>query len=159
MYSIRLLTNAVRDQSDLNCWMVNGRQRSSFVVGQVSGVGGGSPFTIEALREFVDCKGAALRKAGFEDLADSLDALDVDLFSDIGEIEHRLTAVEEEMIARLRGAASAADLQEARGALDLELRPYHGKMSADQIAMLKTQFLDRKLLKSAGLSRLSLYYL
>jgi hypothetical protein len=32
-------------------------------------------------------------------------------------------------------------------------------MTAEQIAMLEKQFLDRKLLESAGLPRLSLFYL
>jgi hypothetical protein len=32
-------------------------------------------------------------------------------------------------------------------------------MTADQIAMLEKQFLERRLLEAAGLSRLSLFYL
>jgi hypothetical protein len=32
-------------------------------------------------------------------------------------------------------------------------------MTADQISMLERQFLDRRLLESAGLPRLSLFYL
>jgi hypothetical protein len=32
-------------------------------------------------------------------------------------------------------------------------------MSAEQLAMLERQFLDRKVLESAGLPRLSLFYL
>jgi recombinational DNA repair protein (RecF pathway) len=63
------------------------------------------------------------------------------------------------MIARARAAASEEALFEARRALDQELKPYRGKMSAEQLAMLERQFLDRKVLESAGLPRLSLFYL
>ena len=41
----------------------------------------------------------------------------------------------------------------------LQLRPYRGKMTADQLTMLEKQYLERHLLESAGLPRLSLFYL
>ena len=41
----------------------------------------------------------------------------------------------------------------------MELRPYRSKMTAAQLAMLETQYLDRRLLESASLPRLSLFYL
>jgi hypothetical protein len=63
------------------------------------------------------------------------------------------------MIARLRAAASDDTLFEARRSLDHELKPYRGKMTADQLAMLEKQFLERKLLDGSGLPRLSLFYL
>ena len=50
-------------------------------------------------------------------------------------------------------------LFEARRSLDRELKPYRGKMSADQLAMLEKQFLERKLLENKRLPRLSLFYL
>ncbi len=63
------------------------------------------------------------------------------------------------MIARLRAEAPEEALFEARRALDLDLKPYRGKMTAEQLAMLEKQFLDRRLLEAAGLPRLSLFYL
>ena len=74
-------------------------------------------------------------------------------------MEQRLTAIEEKMIARARAAASEEALFEARRTLDQELKPYRGKMNAEQLATLERQFLDRKVLESAGLPRLSLFYL
>ncbi len=50
-------------------------------------------------------------------------------------------------------------LFEARRTLDRELKPYRGKMSAEQLAMLEKQFLERKLLENKSLPRLSLFYL
>ena len=118
------------------------------------------PFALEEVRDFVNRNAGALENAGHADLAASLRALDLDsLYSDLEQMEQRLTAIEEKMIARLRAAASEEALFEARRALDLDLKPYRGKMTADQLAMLEKQFLERRLLEAAGLPRLSLFYL
>jgi hypothetical protein len=118
------------------------------------------PFSLDTVREFLARNATALRKAGQADLAGSLDALDAaTLYADLEQLEQRLTAIEEKMIARLRAAASDDSLFEARRTLDFELKPYRGKMTADQLARLEKQFLERKLLETAGLPRLSLFYL
>ena len=118
------------------------------------------PFPIETVREYVHANAATIRKAGHEDLAASLEALDLDgLFNDLEQLEQRLTAIEEKMIARLRAAASDETLFEARRSFDQDLKAYRSKMSADQLAMLEKQFLERKLLQASGLPRLSLFYL
>jgi len=118
------------------------------------------PFPIEAVREYVKGNAEAIRKAGHAEIAASLEALDLDaLFGDLEQLEQRLTAIEEKMIARLRAAASEEALFEARRSFDQDLKGYRGKMSADQLAMLEKQFLERKLLAAAGLPRLSLFYL
>jgi hypothetical protein len=118
------------------------------------------PFTLDQVRAFVRANADALRKGGQPDLADSLEGLDLDaLYGDLEQLEQRLSSIEEKMIARLRASASEEALFEARRSLDLELKPYRGKMSADQLAMLEKQFLERKLLAASGLPRLSLFYL
>ncbi len=119
-----------------------------------------APFPIEEVRAFVSRNAAALKNAGCDDLALALASLDLDaLYSDLEQLEQRLTAIEEKMIARLRASASEEALYEARRALDRDLKPYRGKMTAEQLAMLEKQFLERRLLESAGLPRLSLFYL
>ena len=118
------------------------------------------PFSLEEVRAYVARNAATLRKAGLEDLAGSLEALPLDaLYGDLEQLEQRLTAIEEKMIGRLRSDASDEALFEARRALDRELQPYRGKMSAEQLSMLEKQFLERKLLENTGLPRLSLFYL
>jgi hypothetical protein len=118
------------------------------------------PFTADDVRAFLARNAAALRKADREDLAASLEALDVDtLYADLEQLDQRLSAIEEKMIARLRASASDEALFEARQSLDRQLKPYRSKMSAEQLALLERQFLERKLLESAGLPRLSLFYL
>jgi hypothetical protein len=118
------------------------------------------PFSLDEVRGYIDRNAAALRKAGLEELALSLEALTVEtLYSDLEQLEQRLTAIEEKMIARLRSDASDEALFDARRTLDRELKPYRGKMSAEQLSMLEKQFLERKLLEDKGLPRLSLFYL
>ena len=119
-----------------------------------------APFSLEDVRAYLARNAAALRKAGLEDLAAAVEAVPVDtLYSDLEQLEQRLTALEEKMIARLRSDASDEALFEARRTLDRELKPYRGKMSTEQLAMLEKQFLERKLLENKSLPRLSLFYL
>jgi hypothetical protein len=138
------------------------------VQAMVDATGGGTPakpaaappFSLDEVRGYVARNAAALRKAGLEELAVSLDALPLEsLYSDLEQLEQRLTAIEEKMIARLRSDASDEALFEARRTLDCELQPYRGKMSAQQLSMLEKQFLERKLLENKRLPRLSLFYL
>ena len=119
-----------------------------------------APFSFEDVRAFVARNAATLRSAGLEELAVSLEAVPLEaLYSDLEQLEQRLTAIEEKMIARLRADAPEEALFEARRTLDRELKPYRGKMSAEQLSMLEKQFLERKLLENRGLPRLSLFYL
>ena len=119
-----------------------------------------APFSIEEVRAYLARNAQALRQAGQEPLALALESIDVDaLYTDLEQLEQRLTAIEEKMIAQLRASATEEVLFEARRSLDFDLKPYRGKMSAEQLAMLEKQFLERRLLESAGLPRLSLFYL
>jgi hypothetical protein len=118
------------------------------------------PFALEDVKAFLTRNAQTLRKAGEPDTAASLESLDLEnLFTDLEQLEQRLTAIEEKLVAQLRATASEDQLFEARRALDLQLKPYRSKMTADQLAMLEKQFLERRLLESAGLPRLSLFYL
>ena len=118
------------------------------------------PFSLEDVRRHIQRNAEALRAAGHGELAESLERLNLEeLYRDLEQLEQRLTAIEEKMTARARAAASEEALFEARRSLDQELKPYRGKMSAEQLATLERQFLDRKVLEAAGLPRLSLFYL
>ena len=118
------------------------------------------PFADSDLSEYLRRNAAALTEAGYADLADAIAALDNEASrGDLETMEQRLTALEEKMIARIRASASDDQLFEARQALDRQLKPYRGKMNTEQLAMLERQFLDRRLLESSRLPRLSLFYL
>jgi len=124
-----------------------------------------APFGLDELREFLGKCAAGLRAKNdpaYGEIAASLEQLRDSAGShlaDLEGLEQRLTALEDKMTALARSRASEEELLAARRALDSELRPYRGKMSAAQIAMLERQYLERRLIEAASLPRLSLFYL
>jgi hypothetical protein len=122
-----------------------------------------APFRLEDLEKYLRENSAQIRRQpGFDDIAAAVDRLASqapDLFHDLEDLEQRLTALEDKMIALARSRQTEEASLNARRELDLQLRPYRGKMTAPQLAMLEKQYLDRQLLDSLGLPRLSLFYL
>ncbi|HMD49994.1 MAG TPA: hypothetical protein VKG79_12875 [Bryobacteraceae bacterium] len=121
-----------------------------------------APFTLEALVAYLTANVEQIRQAGLDEIAAAIEHLASGaqaLYHDLEDLERRLTALEDKMIALVRSRQTDEQLLDARRRLDLELRPYRGKMTAPQIAMLEKQYLERLLLESAGLPRLSLFYL
>jgi len=98
----------------------------------------------------------------FAELAASLDGLAdaaTDYVLNLEELEQRLTVLEEKMVAAVRLTATDEAMFQARREMENQIRPYRGKMTADQLAQLEKQYLDRRLLEDSGLRRLSLFYL
>jgi hypothetical protein len=79
--------------------------------------------------------------------------------TDFEALEQRLTVLEERLIANAMRTLPEEDLVAARQAMQRQLAAYRGKMSAEQIAMLEKQYLQRSCLQAAKLPRLSLFYL
>jgi hypothetical protein len=137
----------------------------------------GEPFPREEMAEFFGSNAAVLEKAAgefaamgrpesaatFGAIAASLRELETasraDVPLNLEETERRLTMLEEKMFSTLQVAAEEQELVDIRGEMDRALAPLRHKMSAEQIALLQKQFLQRKLLEKAGLPRLSLFYL
>ena len=123
------------------------------------------PFPAEDLLRYIQSNAAAVRAAGnseFQPIAESLDRIAAELpalSADLEALEQRLTALEQRLIAMARSRQSEEQALAARQDLESHLRPWRGKMTTPQIAMLETQFLDRATLESTGLPRLSLFYL
>ena len=124
-----------------------------------------APFEGDQIEAFLAANAAAIRNTaepGFEAIAASLDNLRGNLAaesSDLEALEQKLTILEEKMVAIARASQPEEQALQVRRELDAYLRPYKGKMSASQIAMLEARFLDRSLLETAHLPRLSLFYL
>ena len=119
-----------------------------------------APFSLDELRSYLFANAAAV--ARFPEIAASLERFAADAaehYKDLEDLERRLTALEDKMTATARAAASEEDLLKARREFDLQLRPYRSKMTADQIAVLERQFLDRRLLETLNLPRLSLFHM
>ncbi len=124
-----------------------------------------SPFAEEELSRYLRDGAERLRakpEQPFQEIASSLESLAAEIGNhvrDIEALERRLSALEDKMVAAARALQSEEDLYASRESLDRELKPYRGKMTADQLAMLERRYLDTAVLERANLPRLSLFYL
>jgi hypothetical protein len=121
-----------------------------------------APFPLADLQSYFSKNIADLERQGYPEIVAGLQKIAAESemwYANLEELEMRLSALEEKMLAQARARQDEESLFKARQELDLQLRPYRGKMTASQLSMLERQFLERKLLESAGLPRLSLFYL
>lgn len=124
-----------------------------------------APFSQEELRIYLAQNAAKLwakTDPVFREIAAALErsAEQVEQhYTDLEDLERRLTALEDKMSAAARARQTEEGLLQLRRELDQQLKPYRGKMTADQLSMLERQYLDRRILESEGLPRLSLFYL
>ena len=122
-------------------------------------------FSVEDLRMHLSNAAKALRanpNTSLHDVAATLESLasDADQQSrSLEDLERRLTTLEDKIVAILRAAQSEEDLYAIREALDRELSPYRGKMTAEQLSMLERRYLDTATLECGKIPRLSLFYL
>jgi hypothetical protein len=119
------------------------------------------PFTVDEMRAYLEGNAAGL-PAGYEQTAASLRKLAAEAeqhYGNLEGLEQYLTVIEEKMIAAARARQSEEQALESRRELDRQLRPYRGKMTADQLSMLEKQYLERHLLEQCKLPRLSLFYM
>ena len=115
------------------------------------------PFPLDELRTYLQANADCVEER-FPEIAASLRSVAAGELNDLESVEQRLTVLEEKMIAAARLAQTEEDLLAARQSLDRHLRPYRGKMTAEQLSMLEKQFLERSLLETSRLPRLSLFY-
>jgi hypothetical protein len=130
-----------------------------------AGAAANAPFAAEELRAHLRENAAIYSQrpeAALREIATTLENLARDSnleLPPLEDLERRLTSLEDKVVAILRSAQSDDDLYAVRQSLDRELRPYRGKMTAEQLAMLERRYLDTALLERAKLPRLSLFYL
>jgi len=118
-----------------------------------------APFPLDDLRAYLETNAAAVP---YPEISESLRKLAGEAeqhYADLESLEQRLTVLEEKMLAAARISQTEEQMLESRQELDRQLRPYRGKMTADQLSMLEKQYLERNLLEKAKLPRLSLFYL
>ena len=138
---------------------------------------GGEPFSRDDLARFLagnarKIEDAAARfeqqgrhesAASFRGIASSLGEMEAaargEAALDLEDAERRLTVLEEKMFATLQSSADEPQMIAIRSEMDRALAPVRHKMGNEQAAQLQKQFIQRKLLESASLSRLSLFYL
>jgi hypothetical protein len=94
-----------------------------------------------------------------EKLAALAPLLDAPGALDLGDLERRVTVIEDKLIASMRASAPDETLVGIRRDLDRQLAPYRGKMTASQLGQLEQKYIDKRLWEHYKLPRLSLYYL
>lgn len=77
---------------------------------------------------------------------------------DLEEMERRLTVLEEKLTAALTAAASEDLLVGIRREMDRQLAAYRRRMTAEQLAQLERQYIQKRLWEACGVPRLSLFY-
>jgi hypothetical protein len=123
------------------------------------------PFSASELAAHLSSAVLALRKRPeslFSEIASALDALAENAeqhIKNLEDLERRLTVLEEKIVAGLRTLQTDEELYAVREAMDRELKPYRGRMTAEQLVMLERRYLDTAILELAQLPRLSLFYL
>ncbi|HEY0702367.1 MAG TPA: hypothetical protein VGD60_06330 [Candidatus Acidoferrales bacterium] len=138
------------------------------------------PFTREELKRYFERNGKRLRSAAeksktpdaarsadlsarFREAAQKLEEylplLDVSGLLDLEDLERRLTILEEKLAAALFANADEEVLLNLRREMDRSLAPYRRKMSAEQLAQLERQYLQKRLFEHFEIPRLSLFYL
>lgn len=122
-----------------------------------------APFPREAvLAHLTDAARQLASLPGYEEVAASVRQLAEDLdahFGDLQQLDQRLAALEDKMAALARTRLADEELFRMRRELELQLRPYRGKMSTEQIARLEKAFLDRAVYGRFSLPRLSLFFI
>jgi len=138
------------------------------------------PFSRVELRNYLDRNAAKLRAAAdklrragqasgislaarFEEtsvrLGEAMVLIDSPATLDLEDLERRLTVLEEKLAAALLTETGEEMLVGIRRELDRSLAPYRRKMSAEQLAQLERQFIQKRLFEQFGIPRLSLFYL
>jgi hypothetical protein len=138
------------------------------------------PFTREELRRYFERNVKRLRAAAekqkgaagswrlnlatrFEDaaakLTEAMPVLETPGTLDLEDLERRLTVLEEKLSAALSADADEEAMLAIRREMDRSMAPYRRKMTAEQIAQLERQYLQKRLFEYFEVPRLSLFYL
>ena len=79
--------------------------------------------------------------------------------SKLEDLERHLTVLEEKLSAALAADADEESMLAIRREMDRSMAPYRRKMTAEQIAQLERQYLQKRLFEYFEVPRLSLFYL
>jgi len=134
------------------------------------------PFSRAELKKYLERNAAKLRAAAekqraahpalaqrLEEAATKLDEIlpliDSPAALDLEDLERRVTVLEEKLAAALVTDANEESMLSIRREMDRALAPYRRKMSAEQLAQLERQYLQKRMFEYFAVPRLSLFYL
>ncbi len=137
---------------------------------------GTEPFSRDELRKYLGRNAERLRAAGEKQrtphpqlavrlvdaanrLGETLPLIESPSALDLQDLERRLTVLEEKLAASLAADADEESLLAIRREMDRSLAPYRRKMSAEQLAQLERQYVQKRLFEQFHVPRLSLFYL
>jgi hypothetical protein len=130
-----------------------------------------SGFEAERVGQYLEQNAGAIEAATLNPPADAMTAevaarlralalgLRAEPVRSLEELDRTLGVLEEKMFAALLTSAPEEELVALREQATRELAPYRGKMQAVQIKQVQQQFLQKKLLETRKLPRLSLFYM
>lgn len=111
-----------------------------------------------ATKQAAPALAAELRNAA-ERLAEIAGAIEAPGTLNLEEIERRLTVLEEKLTAAMTAAADEELLLGIRREMDRQLAPYRRRMTAEQLALLERQYVQKRLWEANAVPRLSLFYI
>jgi hypothetical protein len=143
---------------------------------QVKRAPAAEPFSREELRKYIERNISRLRAATEKQraaraalatrleetakkLEEALPIVDTPGAIDLEDLERRLTVLEEKVGAAVASDADEEAMIEIRREMDRALAPYRRKMSAEQLAQLERQYMQKRLFERFEVPRLSLFYL
>jgi hypothetical protein len=115
------------------------------------------------LRQYLTRAVEAYRANGANDLqqvADEIESLANNLSEEqrnLETLERKMNALEQRSVAIIGAAISASTQRSMEEAVESQLAPYRGKVSAAQMDMLRQRYLETTALQTARLPRLSLF--
>ena len=120
-----------------------------------------SGFDPARIARYLESNAAQLDRAAASEPANRLRELASQLTpeTNLEDLDRTLTILEEKLAASLLAAAPESALSDLRAQADRELAPYRGKLQAHQVKQIQQQFLQKRLLQSHSLPRLSLFYM
>jgi hypothetical protein len=92
-------------------------------------------------------------------LEEALPLIDSPAELDLEDLERRVTVLEEKLAAALSADADEEAMLSVRREMDRALAPYRRKMSAEQLAQLERQYIQKRMFEYFAVPRLSLFYL
>jgi hypothetical protein len=136
----------------------------------------GEPFTRDELRAFfrknMERLGSAAERHGTtgsplaeqlrecsRKLGEMLPLMDSPGPLDLEDVERRLTVLEEKLTAALTAGVAEDALLEIRREMDRALVSYRRRMTAEQLALVERQYIQKRLFEVCEVPRLSLFYL
>jgi hypothetical protein len=113
--------------------------------------------------ERIRCQGLSLADGFFEAIADTVLSLRHEVIAatqlDFEQLEMRLSALEDKILATLIAALSDETLFDLRAEVNQELNRHRRGLKAEHLAMLEKKMMSKKLLERFGIPRLSLFYM